>query len=180
MCAALEAGYRGIDTAAVYRFGLDGDIVLLMFDLSQNEQHQYNWKYVVLALRNHKTIADTLRETLPKLGLERNALFITSKLGPKDHGGEKCQAAIDRALEELETDYLDLFLIHWPGVQGADVTSANNAVLRQESWKTMEENFKSGKLRAIGVSNYTLEHLHQLLEACEGVPQVLQVEVHPK
>lgn len=136
--------------------------------------------YVVLALRNHKTIADTLRETLPKLGLERKDLFITSKLGPKDHGGEKCQAAIDRALEELETDYLDLFLIHWPGVQGADVTSANNAVLRQESWKTMEENFKSGKLRAIGVSNYTLEHLHQLLEACEVVPHVLQVEVHPK
>ena len=124
-----------------------------------------------MALRNHKTIADTLRETLPKLGLERNDLFITSKLGPKDHGGEKCQAAIDRALEELETDYLDLFLIHWPGVQGADVTSANNAVLRQESWKTMEENFKSGKLRAIGVSNYTLEHLHQLLVEHPVLPE---------
>ena len=181
MCAALEAGYRGIDTAVVYRFGLNGDIVdVMMCQRMSNINIIHPTGYVVLALRNHKTIADTLRETLPKLGLERKDLFITSKLGPKDHGGEKCQAAIDRALEELETDYLDLFLIHWPGVQGADVTSANNAVLRQESWKTMEENFKSGKLRAIGVSNYTLEHLHQLLEACEVVPHVLQVEVHPK
>ena len=117
---------------------------------------------------------------MPKLGLERRDLFITSKLGPKDHGGGKCQAAIDRALEELETDYLDLFLIHWPGVQGVDVTSSTNATLREESWRTLEENFKIGKLRSIGVSNYTLDHLHQLLEICHVVPHVLQVELHPK
>jgi len=146
--AGLEAGYRGIDTAAVYR--------------------------------NHSTIATSLRESLPKFGLERKDLFITSKLGPKDHGGEKCQAAIDRALEELETDYLDLFLIHWPGVQGVDVTSSTNAKLREESWRTLEENFKIGKLRSIGVSNYTRDHLHQLLETCQVVPHVLQVELHPK
>jgi len=148
LSAALEAGYRGIDTAAVYR--------------------------------NHGTIAASLRELLPKLDLERKDLFITSKLGPKDHGGEKCQAAIDRALEELETNYLDLFLIHWPGVQGVDVTSSTNATLREESWRTMEENLKTGKLRSIGVSNYTLNHLHQLLETCEVLPHVLQVELHPK
>jgi len=148
LSAALDAGYRGIDTAAVYR--------------------------------NHSTIAATLRESLPKLGLERKDLFITSKLGPKDHGGERCQAAIDRALEELETDYLDLFLIHWPGAQGVDVTSSTNATLREESWRTLEENFKIGKLRSIGVSNYTLDHLHQLLENCQVVPHVVQVELHPK
>ena len=80
----------------------------------------------------------------------------------------------------METDYLDLFLIHWPGVQGVDVASNTNAILREESWKVLEENFKSGKLRSIGVSNYTLDHLHQLLETCEVVPHVLQVELHPK
>ena len=130
--------------------------------------------------RNHGTIAATLREILPKLGLERKNLFITSKLGPKDQGASKCQAAIDLALKELETDYLDLFLIHWPGVQGVDVASSTNAILREESWKVLEENFKIGKLRSIGVSNYTLDHLHQLLETCEVVPHVLQVELHPK
>ena len=130
--------------------------------------------------RNHSTIAATLRESLPKLGLERKDLFITSKLGPKDHGAEKCQAAIDRALEELETSYLDLFLIHWPGVQGVDVTSSTNSTLREESWRTLEENFKTGKLRSIGVSNYTLDHLHQLVDTCKVVPHVLQVELHPK
>ena len=113
--------------------------------------------------RNHGTIAASLREWLPKLGLERKDLFITSKLGPKDHGGDKCQAAIDRILEELETNFLDLFLIHWPGVQGVDVTSSTNATSREESWRTLEENFKTGKLRSIGVSNYTLDHMHQLL-----------------
>jgi len=148
LSAALEVGYRGIDTAAVYR--------------------------------NHSTIAATLRESLPKLGLERKDLFITSKLGPKDHGAEKCQAAIDRTLEELETSYLDLFLIHWPGVQGVDVTSSTNSTLREESWRTLEENFKTGKLRSIGVSNYTLDHLHQLVDTCKVVPHVLQVELHPK
>ena len=121
-----------------------------------------------------------MRESLPKLGLERKDLFITSKLGPKDHGVENCQAAIDRALEELETSYLDLFLIHWPGVQGVDVTSSTNSTLREESWRTLEENFKTGKLRSIGVSNYTLDHLHQLVDTCKVVPHVLQVELHPK
>ena len=144
-------------------------------------QRNTNVDYLRLTYhRNHSTIAAGLRESLPKLGLERKDLFITSKLGPKDHGGEKCQAAIDRALEELETDYLDLFLIHWPGVQGMEVTSSTNATLREESWRVLEENFRIGKLRSIGVSNYTLDHLHQMLETCQVVPHVLQVELHPK
>ena len=126
------------------------------------------YKYQLSTHRNHSTIAATLRESLPKLGLERKDLFITSKLGPKDHGAEKCQAAIDRTLEELETSYLDLFLIHWPGVQGVDLTSSSNSTLREESWRILEENFKTGKLRSIGVSNYTLDHLHQLVDTCKA------------
>jgi len=148
LAAALEAGYRGIDTAAVYR--------------------------------NHKTIAATLQEELPRLALTRTSIFLTSKLGSKDQGRARCQAALELAMEELGTDYLDLFLIHWPGVQGVDVTSHTNRQLREESWQVLEENYKAGRLRSIGVSNYTVEHLNQLLDTCTITPHVVQVEVHPR
>ena len=114
---ALEAGYRGIDTAAVYRQPVTATTSLTTVP------------------RNHRTIAATLQEELPRLALTRTSIFLTSKLGPKDQGRVRCQAAIELAMEELGTDYLDLFLIHWPGVQGVDVTSHTNRQLRKESWQ---------------------------------------------
>lgn len=145
--AALEVGYRAIDTAAVYR--------------------------------NHKDIADSLNKHLSALNLERKDIFLTSKLAPKDHGAEGCKAGILKALQELNTDYLDLYLIHWPGVQKLDVDDPKNSILRLESWKVMEEFHKRGQLRSIGVSNYTVSHLEELLEHCDIVPHVNQVEIHP-
>ena len=96
--SAVESGYRGIDTAAVYR--------------------------------NHKDIAGTLAKTLPDLNLSRSDIFLTSKLSPQDHGTEKCRAGILKCLDELETDYLDLFLIHWPGVQKLQIDDPQNQLLR--------------------------------------------------
>ena len=96
--SAVESGYRGIDTAAVYR--------------------------------NHKDIAGTLAKTLPDLNLSRSDIFLTSKLSPQDHGTEKCRAGILKCLDELETDYLDLFLIHWPGVQKLQLDDPQNQLLR--------------------------------------------------
>lgn len=145
--SALDAGYRAIDTASVYK--------------------------------NHAKIASTLREHLPKLGLSRKDIFITSKLAPKDHGTEKCEAAIRNILSDLETDYLDLFLIHWPGVQKLDVADPMNRTLRTESWKVLEKYYKQGTFRAIGISNYTMSHMKQLLSECEILPHVVQLELHP-
>ena len=145
--AALSLGYRGLDTASVYR--------------------------------NHNKIATTLTAALPRLGLTRSDLFITSKLAPLDHGTEKCRAAIEKILSDLQTDYLDLFLIHWPGVQKLEVQDPLNRVLRTESWRVLEEYYKRGVLRSIGVSNYTEAHLTDLLEHCQVVPHVLQTELHP-
>ena len=145
--AALSLGYRGLDTASVYR--------------------------------NHNKIATTLTAALPRLGLTRSDLFITSKLAPLDHGTEKCRAAIKKILSDLQTDYLDLFLIHWPGVQKLEVQDPLNRVLRTESWRVLEEYYKRGVLRSIGVSNYTEAHLTDLLEHCQVVPHVLQTELHP-
>ena len=145
--AALSLGYRGLDTASVYR--------------------------------NHNKIATTLAEVLPRLGLSRPDIFITSKLAPLDHGTDKCRAAIEKILRDLNTDYLDLFLIHWPGVQKLDVQDPMNRKLRLESWRVLEECYRRGVLRSIGVSNYTTRHLTELLGHCEVVPHVLQTELHP-
>jgi len=129
--------------------------------------------------RNHCKIASALEEALPSLGLTRQDIFITSKLAPKDHGNDKCQEAIDKVLKDLETEYLDLFLLHWPGVQKLDVKDPLNRELRAQSWKVLEKNYKNKKFRSIGVSNYTIEHMKELLEHCEVVPHVLQIELHP-
>jgi len=145
--SALCAGYRAIDTAAVYR--------------------------------NHTKLATALEEVLPSLGLCRADVFITSKLAPLDHGTDKCQNAVEKVLRELDTEYLDLFLLHWPGVQKLDVQDPLNKTLRAESWKVLETNYKERKFHSIGVSNYTLEHMKELLENCDIVPHVLQIELHP-
>merc|ERR1711892_132526 len=129
--------------------------------------------------RNHNKIATALASALPSLGLTRQDIFITSKLHPKDHGTEKCQEAVDKVLKDLDTEYLDLFLIHWPGVQKLDVKDPLNRNMRAESWKVLERNYKNKKFRSIGVSNYTLEHMKELLENCDVVPHVLQIELHP-
>ena len=129
--------------------------------------------------KNQTKISDTLNTALPHLGLTRRDIFITSKLAPKDHGLSRCEESIKNILHDLKTDYLDLFLIHWPGVQKLDVQDPNNRVLRQESWRVLEKYYKAGVLRAIGVSNYTISHMKQLLEECEVVPHVVQLELHP-
>ena len=88
--------------------------------------------------KNHRKIAETFKEFLPKLGLSRKDIFLTSKLAPKDHGEQKCEDAIKNILTDLDTDYLDLFLIHWPGVQKLDVRDPENRVLRAQSWRVLE------------------------------------------
>merc|ERR1712096_240322 len=129
--------------------------------------------------RNHCKLATALREALPSLGLTRGDIFITSKLAPKNHGADPCEEAVGKVLKDLETEYLDLFLLHWPGVQKLDVKDPLNRKLRAESWKVLEKNYKDKKFRSIGVSNYTLDHMKELLENCEIVPHVLQIELHP-
>ncbi|XP_065104838.1 glyoxal reductase [Paramisgurnus dabryanus] len=145
--AALAAGYRAFDTAAVYR----------------NEAH----------------VGHALRCLLPKHGLSREDVFITSKLGPKDQGS-KARDGCKRSLEHLGLGYIDLFLIHWPGTQGLPVGDEHNPANRAQSWAVLEEFYSEGKFRAIGVSNYTVEHMRELLRNCKVSPAVLQVEFHPK
>ncbi|XP_074555391.1 putative oxidoreductase YtbE [Halichoeres trimaculatus] len=145
--AALAAGYRSFDSAAVYR--------------------------------NEADVGRALKELLPKHGSCREDIFITSKLGPKDQGERSMEGAL-QSLSQLDLGYIDLYLIHWPGTQGMDVTDPRNPGNRAQSWATLEELHAQGKLKAIGVSNYTPAHMKELMQSCKTPPAVLQVEFHPQ
>ncbi|XP_061664340.1 uncharacterized oxidoreductase YtbE [Syngnathoides biaculeatus] len=127
---------------------------------------------------NEAELGRSLKELLPKYGLTREDVFITSKLGPKDQGERAMDGALE-SLSRLGMDYIDLYLIHWPGTQGLDVTDQRNPGNRAKSWAALEELHAQGKLKAIGVSNYTPAHMRELMASCKVRPAVLQVEFHP-
>ncbi|MBM6411813.1 aldo/keto reductase, partial [Lacticaseibacillus paracasei] len=105
-------------------------------------------------------------------GVARDQIFLTTKLWNADHGYDATKAAIDRSLQKLGVDYVDLYLIHWPNpVKFRDNWEEANA----GSWKAMEEAYKDGKLRAIGVSNFRAKHLDALLKTANVKPMVNQI-----
>lgn len=128
---------------------------------------------------NEADIGQALKELLPLHGLTRQDIFLTSKLAPQDHG-EDAEDAVRRSLQALDLDYLDLYLIHWPGKRGWRSDDPRNPECRCQSWKALEKLNSAGVLRTIGVSNYTEEHLKELLAVCQVRPAVLQVEYHPE
>lgn len=129
---ALDAGYRHVDTAAIYG--------------------------------NEASVGEAIREH----DVPRDEIFVTTKLAKGDHGYDSALRAFDASLERLGLDSVDLYLIHWPG--GGP---------RKESWRALEEILEGGRARAIGVSNYMVDHLEELLDHGSVVPAVNQLELHP-
>ncbi len=109
-------------------------------------------------------------EALAASGLDRADYFVTSKLNNAFHAHDDALAAFDRTLAELQLEHVDLFLIHWP------LPAVDRYV---EAWGALEEIYRSGRARAIGVSNFEPHHLRRLLDETTVVPAVNQVEVHP-
>jgi 2,5-diketo-D-gluconate reductase A len=133
--AALEVGYRHIDTAEMYG--------------------------------NEKGVGEGIRAS----GVPREEVFVTSKLNNGFHAHDDALKAFDGTLEALGSDYVDLFLIHWP-LPGIDVDYV-------ETWKALEEIYESGRAKSIGVSNFNAHHLRKLHGETEVIPAVNQIEVHP-
>jgi diketogulonate reductase-like aldo/keto reductase len=129
---ALEAGYRHVDTASLYR--------------------------------NEEDVGRAVKES----GLPRDQVFVATKLWNGDQGYDSALRACDQSLRRLGLGYIDLYLIHWP-VPG----------LREESWKALIELQRRGACRAIGVCNYTVRHLRELLASSEVTPDIDQVEFNP-
>ncbi len=105
---------------------------------------------------------------IKRCGLPREEIFLTTKLWNEDHGYANTLAAFDRSLKALDVDFVDLYLVHWP-VAGR----------RVETWKAMERILAEGKARTIGVSNFTIRHLEELMAATDIVPAVNQIEFTP-
>ena len=109
-------------------------------------------------------------------GVKREDLFITTKHWVTERGYEKTMAAIDASLKNLQLDYIDLYLVHWPCVEKI---SPEWKEINAGTWRGFEDAYRAGKLRAIGVSNYQAKHLNALFEMCSVRPMVNQLEFHP-
>ncbi len=117
---------------------------------------------------NEKGVGKGLKLSLEEQGIKREDIFVTTKLWIDSFQYEKALKAFDRSLTKLGLDYVDLYLLHWP-----------EPAYRQEAWKALESILKEGKARSIGVSNYYIHHLDELLSGADIIPAVNQVEFTP-
>jgi diketogulonate reductase-like aldo/keto reductase len=118
---------------------------------------------------NEVGVGQGVRQALEETGIARKDLFITSKVWNSELGYETTIAAYEESLTKLGLDYLDLYLIHWP-VAGR----------YKEAWRALETLYKEGRVKAIGVSNFQIHHLEDLMKDAEIKPMVNQVEYHPR
>ena len=126
---------------------------------------------------NEGLIAEVLSTELPKHGLTREDVVVVSKVHPSNHGYEKAKASTLESVSHFQ--YIDMMLVHWPGMQGSE--GVDMRALRAGTWTALEELLGSGQVRGIGVSNYTVPQLTELMEySTTGPPSVLQSEFHPR
>ena len=115
-------------------------------------------------------------ESIKKSGVKREEIFITSKLWNTEHTYEKTMKAFMKTCDDLQTDYLDLYLIHWPRpIAFRDEWEQANA----EVWRAFEELYSAGRIKAIGLSNFLPKHIEALLKTAKIKPMVNQIEMHP-
>lgn len=119
---------------------------------------------------------EVLGRILKESQIPREELFLASKVWKTEMGYEETKAACERSLQRLQTEYLDLYLIHWP-IPSADC--ADWKKLDVDTWRAMEELQKEGKVKAIGLSNFLPHHIDNILEHCTIRPVVDQLELHP-
>ncbi|MBJ9987166.1 aldo/keto reductase [Paenibacillus sp. S28] len=131
-------------------------------------KHGYRSIDTAAVYANETSVGQGIREALADNGLKREDLFVTSKVWNADLGYDSTIAAYETSLNKLGLDYLDLYLIHWP-VAGK----------YKEAWRAMEQLYKVGRVKSIGVSNFQVHHLEDLMKDAEIVPVINQVEFHP-
>lgn len=114
---------------------------------------------------NEKGVGQAIKDS----GIPREEVFLTTKVWNSDQGFDTTIQAFEASLKRLDQDYIDLYLIHWPVLEKY-----------QHTWKALEQLYQQQKVRAIGVSNFLVHHLKDLLPQCEIKPMVNQVEFHPR
>ncbi|ATF15137.1 aldo/keto reductase [Brevibacillus brevis X23] len=132
-------------------------------------KHGYRSIDTAAIYNNEEGVGRGIRAGLQEAGITREDLFVTSKVWNSDLGYESTLEAYETSLKKLGLEYLDLYLIHWP-VEGKF----------KEAWRALETLYKKGLVKAIGVSNFHVHHLEELLKDAEIKPMVNQVEFHPR
>ena len=132
-------------------------------------KHGYRSVDTAAIYENEEGVGKGIQEGLEEAGISREELFVTSKVWNADLGYESTIAAFETSLNKLGLEYLDLYLIHWP-VEGK----------YKDAWKALETLYKEGRVKAIGVSNFQIHHLEELMKDAEIKPMVNQVERHPR
>lgn len=147
----------------------DGDTAIMA--VSEAIRAGYRHIDAAAVYGNEVSVGQGIKES----GIDRNELFITSKVWNTERGYHSTMAAFEKTLADLQLDYLDLYLIHWPASknQFSDWEQIN-----LETWRAMTELYKEGRIRAIGVSNFLPHHLNALMKT-EVAPMVDQIEFHP-
>ncbi len=129
-------------------------------------KHGYRSIDTAMIYGNEEGVGKGIKES----GIKRDELFITTKVWNCDQGYNETLKAFEDSMKRLMLDYLDLYLIHWP------VPNNNKYV---ETWNALEALYKQGKVRAIGVSNFNINHLENIIGQCDIIPAVNQIELHP-
>lgn len=127
---------------------------------------------------NEATVGQALHDAVAEGDIERKNLFVTSKLWNTAHKPADVRPALEQSLKDLQTDYLDLYLIHWPIAEDPQSGEILD-IPQEETWAEMEKAQKDGLVRSIGVSNFTQTKLKNLMDKAEIMPAVNQVEIHP-
>lgn len=132
-------------------------------------KHGYRSIDTAAIYENEEGVGQAIREGIKEANISREELFVTSKVWNSDLGYESTIAAYETSLKKLGLEYLDLYLIHWP-VEGK----------YKEAWRALETLYKEGRVKAIGVSNFQIHHLEDLMADAEIKPMINQVEYHPR
>lgn len=132
-------------------------------------KHGYRSVDTAAIYENEEGVGKGIQEGLKEAGISREELFVTSKVWNADLGYESTIAAYETSLKKLGLEYLDLYLIHWP-VEGK----------YKDAWRALETLYKEGRVKAIGVSNFQIHHLEELMKDAEIKPMINQVEYHPR
>ena len=172
------------------RIKLNNDTTIPMFGYGTYKIKDSNEAYtsVRLALKNgyrhidtaafyenEKYVANAIKDFMEESHTRREDIFVTSKAWKTELGYDKTLAAFEKTMNEMQMDYLDLYLIHWPASYAFDDDWENT---NRATWKAMIEIYKSGRVKAIGVSNFLTHHLDTIIDM-EITPAVDQIEINP-